>query len=60
MEPMARRMLAESPALRKAFEARLKSDKKFAADRSARLNWFYERTPFADSNRYLYPVGVVR
>ena len=41
-------------------EARLKSDKKFAADRSARLNWFYERTPFADSNRYLYPVGVVR
>ncbi|NHQ81246.1 peptidase [Chromobacterium vaccinii] len=60
MEPMARRMLAESPELRKAFAARLKSDPKFAKDRNARLNWFYERTPFADSNRYLYPVGVIR
>lgn len=60
MEPMARRMLAESPALKQAFDARLKQDKAFVRDRSARLNWFYERTPFADSNRYLYPVGVMR
>lgn len=60
MEPMARRMLAESPVLRQAFAAKLKADPKFAKDRGARLNWFYERTPFADSNRYLYPVGVVR
>lgn len=60
MEPMARRMLAESPALRQAFAARLKADPKFAKDRNARLNWFYERTPFADSNRYLYPVGIIR
>ena len=59
MEPMARRMLAESPALRQAFQARLK-DPKFAKDRNARLNWFYEQTPFADSNRFLYPVGIVR
>ncbi|OWY38485.1 peptidase [Xenophilus sp. AP218F] len=60
MEPMARRMLAESPALRKAFAAKLKADPKFAKDRNARLNWFYEQTPFADSNRFLYPVGIVR
>jgi len=59
MEPMARAMLAESPALRKAFAAKLKSDKKFAKDRNARLNWFYNQTPFDDSNRYMYPVGKV-
>jgi hypothetical protein len=59
MEPMARAMLAESPALRKAFAEKLKTDKNFAKDRNARLNWFYNQTPFADSNRYMYPVGKV-
>lgn len=59
MEPMARAMLAESPALRKAFAEKLKKDKNFAKDRNARLNWFYNQTPFADSNRYMYPVGKV-
>ncbi|BEV73778.1 MULTISPECIES: M14 family metallopeptidase [unclassified Paludibacterium] len=59
MEPMARAMLAESPALRQAFAEKLKKDKAFAKDRNARLNWFYNQTPFADSNRYMYPVGKV-
>jgi hypothetical protein len=59
MEPMAQAMMNENPALKKAFEDKLKSDKNFASDRNARLNWFYNQTPFADSNRYMYPVGKV-
>lgn len=60
LEPMAKRMLQESPELRAAFAARLKADPDFAADRNARLNWFYTQTPFSDSHSFVYPVGIVR
>ena len=30
---------------------------RFAADGDARLQWFYERTPFYDDRYRLYPVG---
>jgi len=59
MEPMARKMLAESPELKAQFEKKLGEDKAFAADHAARLQWFYERTPFYDANAFVYPVGVV-
>ncbi len=55
--PLAERMLAEDPALRKAFEAKLAADPEFAADGDARLAWFYERTPYYDERYLLYPVG---
>lgn len=55
--PLADRMLANDPALRKAFAAKLKKDKKFAADPEARLQWFYERTLYYDERYLLYPVG---
>ena len=55
--PLAERMLASDPALRKAFEAKLRKDKKFAADPDARLGWFYERTPYYDERYLLYPIG---
>jgi hypothetical protein len=71
MEPMAERMLAEDPALRAEFERELREDAAFggpagakATDRepfvpraSARLQWFYERTPYFDERALLYPVG---
>ncbi|MNN30052.1 hypothetical protein D3C81_1436870 [compost metagenome] len=59
MEPMARKMLAESPDLKAEFDKKLKSDKAFAASPSARLHWFYQRTPFYDVNAFVYPVGAV-
>jgi hypothetical protein len=59
MEPMARNMLAESPALKAEFEEKLRADKDFAASPGARLQWFYERTPFYDVNAFVYPVGAV-
>jgi hypothetical protein len=36
-EPIARRMMADNPELRRQFEARLASDPQFAADTRARL-----------------------
>ena len=55
--PLADRMLASNPALKAAFEAKLKADPKFAADPAARLGWFYERTPYYDQRFLLYPIG---
>ena len=55
--PLADRMLAENPALKAEFEAKLAADPKFAADPDARLGWFYERTFYYDERFLLYPVG---
>lgn len=55
--PMADRMLATDPALRRAFEAKLASDPGFAADPDARLGWFYERSPYRDERALLYPIA---
>ena len=50
-------MLAADPALKAEFEAKLAADPAFAADGNARLEWFYQRTPFADDHYRLYPIG---
>ena len=57
MEPMAEKMLADSPDLRRAFTQKLLDDPAFAASPEARLQWFYGQTPFADASWRLYPVG---
>lgn len=58
--PMAEKMLAEDPKLKAEFEARLAADDKFAQDPTARLQWFYARSPFYDERYLLYPVGIER
>lgn len=55
--PLAERMLAADPALRSEFEAKLAAEPEFAADGDARLQWFYQRTPFYDDRYRLYPVA---
>ena len=50
------RMLATDPAIRRAFEARLKADPGFAADPDARLAWFYERAGPGHPYPNLYPI----
>lgn len=55
--PLAERMMAADPALKAAFEAKLAAEPAFAADGDARLQWFYERTPFYDDRYRLYPVA---
>jgi hypothetical protein len=55
LEKMAREMLAADPALQAAFDERLK-DPAFAADRWARLYFFYQRSPYFDREYLRYPV----
>ncbi len=57
MEPMAKKMLAESPALQKEFEEKKAADKAFANNQNAILTWFYSKTKYYDDRYLLYPVG---
>ena len=59
VEPMARTMMERDPALRREFEAKLKSDPAFASDAQARLAFFYERSPYYDAAYRLYPIARV-
>jgi hypothetical protein len=55
-EDVARSMLAKDPALKAAFEQKLRDDPTFAADPQARLDFFYHRAPSWDTHFALYPV----
>ena len=57
MEPMAKKMLEDSPELRKEFEAKKAQDKAFANEPDAIFSWFYSKTKYYDERYLLYPVG---
>lgn len=57
MEPMAKKMLEDSPELQKEFEQKKAQDKAFANDQNAILTWFYSKTKYYDERYLLYPVG---
>jgi murein tripeptide amidase MpaA len=54
--PLAERLLADDPALRRAFDARLKAEPAFAADAEARLRWIFEQAGHGDPFRWTYPI----
>lgn len=54
--PYAKSMLKDNPKLFLAFNKKLKTDKAFANDADARLNWLYEHSPFYDQNYLKYPI----
>ncbi|MFZ5517508.1 MAG: M14 family metallopeptidase [Candidatus Zhuqueibacterota bacterium] len=56
MEPLAQEMLNNNPEIRREFEQRLHADKNFAENPRARLHFFYERSPYWDREKDLYPV----
>jgi len=57
LEQLARDMLAKDPALKAAFEQKLHDDPAFAADSYARLNFFFQRSPwYAAQQVGAYPV----
>ncbi len=61
LEKLARQMLANNPLLKAQFEAQLQDDPQFAASPTARLNFFYTRSPWFAANRVgVYPVGRLR
>jgi hypothetical protein len=59
METMARDMMSRNPALKVEFEQKKATDKVFASDPDAMLNWFYSKSPYWDSQFNLYPVGRI-
>lgn len=58
MEKIAAEMLAKDENLRKEFEERLK-DETFAKSSRARLQFFYQRSSYADKRIGYYPVGRI-
>jgi hypothetical protein len=56
LEKLAAEMLEKDKNLKKEFEDRLKSDKGFASNARARLQFFYQRSPFWDQQKDAYPV----
>jgi hypothetical protein len=59
LENLAREMLASDPRLREEFEKKLASDANFASKPRARLQFFYQRSPYWDKQMNLYPVGRI-
>jgi len=57
VEPIARRMLREDPALEREFRARVAADTTFAKSPNARVDYFFRRTPWADTEQNLHPVA---
>jgi len=57
MQPLAKKMLEESPALRKQFEQKKEQDKEFANNPYAIFRWFYSKTKYYDDRYLLYPIG---
>ena len=55
-EPIARRMMADSPELRRQFEQKLASDPQFAADAQARLKWWFDQSKYTPGDNGRYPV----
>ncbi len=59
MEVMAREMMKSDPALKSEFESKLQSDSVFAKSPNARLNFFYQHSPYWDHQMNLYPVARI-
>jgi len=57
IEPMAKKMLEDSPELRAEFEQKKAAEKDFANNQLAILTWIYSKTKYYDERYLLYPVG---
>lgn len=55
-EPFARKMLEKDAGLRREFEQKISSDPAFAANPRARLFWLYQRSPYCEPDKDIYPV----
>ncbi len=59
METLAREMLGADPELGEEFESRIHTDRAFASDPRARLNFFYSRSPYWDDRMNVYPIARI-
>lgn len=58
MDTVAVRMLKESPTLAAEFKSKL-ADSSFAKDPQARLQFFYEHSPYWDTRKDVYPIARI-
>jgi hypothetical protein len=57
IEALARKMIAENPALKAEFDAKVAADPAFAASPRARLSFFFEKSPWYTAQKVgAYPV----
>jgi hypothetical protein len=56
MEKFAEEMLENDPELKKEFEEKLRNDEAFRNNPRARLDFFYERSPYPDKQLNVYPI----
>jgi hypothetical protein len=56
MEKLAEEMLANDSELKKEFEEKLMTDEVFKNNPQARLDFFYERSPYPDKQHNVYPI----
>lgn len=55
-EPIAQEMARRHPELLAEFNARVKADARFAGNPRARLQWWYERSPYLEPDKNAYPI----
>ncbi|SDK64765.1 Zinc carboxypeptidase [Catalinimonas alkaloidigena] len=55
-EEIAEQLLADDPALRRAYEAKKEADAAFAQDHRAQLDFFYRASPYFEPSYRRYPV----
>ena len=56
MEKLAEEMLENEPGLKREFGEKLESDEVFRNNTNARLDFFYERSPYPDKQLNVYPI----
>ena len=56
MEPFAKQMMKDDPALRAEFYKKLNDDELFRNNSGERLDFFYKRSPFYDKGENVYPI----
>jgi hypothetical protein len=59
MVPLSELMANSSPALRKEYIEKIKSDENFAKNEHAKLRWWFEKSEFNDDRFMLYPIGLI-
>lgn len=59
MEKMAREMIAENPSLLKEFEHWKSENPEVTKNQWAQTIWFFEKTPYWDQKKDIYPVGKI-
>ena len=59
MEKMAREMIAKDPQLKVEFENAVKQYPQYLNNQWAKVFWFFERTPYWDQQKDVYPIGKI-